>query len=362
MDKFITDKESRKSNDLLENSKNTLKKLSDNVFNISGLGTDNVIHPFSASDIANSYKVAIAITSEVKVYDDRLKQINNDNNLTDGQKSKAIDELKIETDKLYKNSQPPDIYNDSGNFSSLLSPYFYETLSQLKKTFKIDESQPGVSGVDQSMHYNDCWFEAALASLAQSDKGQKLIANMISLNKDGSYTVIFPGLPDKPINVTLDQVKNDDLANSCKWANILEEAAIRAYHHDARNGSVIDKGLSILTGKKALIKTLNLKNNDGVITNDINLAVKNGYPIVASTPTDDYLDSAGLMPNHVYSIVGINPGKNEIILRNPLGLTYNDNLKVGQTRNGIANLGGGEVVMPISTFKELFMSYSYVSG
>ena len=46
---------------------------------------------------------------------------------------------------------------------------------------------------------DDCFFSAALAGLAQSD--QWLIKEMITPNKNGTYTVTFPGAKNRPITV-----------------------------------------------------------------------------------------------------------------------------------------------------------------
>ena len=73
-----------------------------------------------------------------------------------------------------------------------------------------------MDGVTQ-LPYGDCFFEAALASLADTKQGQQLIKNMIKENKDGSYTVTFPGDPKHPIRVTAQDLKNSGTKDGATW-------------------------------------------------------------------------------------------------------------------------------------------------
>lgn len=76
------------------------------------------------------------------------------------------------------------------------------------------------SGVDQSS-VGDCFFDSALASLANSKQGQQTIRDMIRTNSDGSYTVTFPGDKSSPVTVTqkdlADNQKNGQVEDSATW-------------------------------------------------------------------------------------------------------------------------------------------------
>ena len=83
----------------------------------------------------------------------------------------------------------------------------------------------GAGGIDQGKH-NDCVFEATVAAVATTAKGQVAISQAILLNADYSYTVTFPGAPQRPIKVTQTDLKTTGVHDSATWADVLEAALI----------------------------------------------------------------------------------------------------------------------------------------
>jgi hypothetical protein len=64
----------------------------------------------------------------------------------------------------------------------------------------LDVTHVSATQVRQGLEINDCRLQARLASLVQQDPAA--IAKMIKSNRDGTFTVTFPGAPDRPQSVT----------------------------------------------------------------------------------------------------------------------------------------------------------------
>ncbi len=150
----------------------------------------------------------------------------------------------------------------------------------------------GISGKDVTQGgLYDCRFLSAVASLASSSRGRKLIFDMIRQNEDGSFTVTFPGDAGHRLNVTpLTETelrlyaRAEDRAtrqNRGQWLPVLEKAygQYRVEHMDvcdhclrfckhlifearptstpillgfaASYGSGDDRAVDLLTGKSA---------------------------------------------------------------------------------------------------------------
>lgn len=92
-----------------------------------------------------------------------------------------------------------------------------------KPNCKIDE--PFYQG-----QIGDCWFLATIAAIQRSPKGQEILNNMITDNKDGMYTVKFKGA-DEPITVLISELQErNDWSSGDLDARILEVAADKYYN------------------------------------------------------------------------------------------------------------------------------------
>ena len=77
----------------------------------------------------------------------------------------------------------------------------------------------GAAGIDQGK-YNDCVFEASVAAVATTARGQVAISQAIMQNSEGSFTVTFPGAPKSPIKVTQANLKTTGVKDSATWADV----------------------------------------------------------------------------------------------------------------------------------------------
>ncbi len=224
------------------------------------------------------------------------------------------------------------------------------------------------SGVDQSQ-LGDCWFETSLASVAKSYQGQLSIANMINKNKDGSYTVTFPGAKQNPINVTDKEIKDYALTNSAKWADIIEAAMIKLKPNDINLGGLTQNGIQLLTGKDSLGLILTPNAHKTYLTNlstFINNTIKLGEPLAA----DVQVTTNNGTFSHAFAIEAYDPKNDTITVRNPWGINLAGNIvnvgkinlpEVGQTINGVSNLGNGVLSMPLTTFNDNFTALYFIT-
>jgi hypothetical protein len=196
----------------------------------------------------------------------------------------------------------------------------------------------------------DCYFMAALASLAACDP--ELIRRSMKVNRDGTFTVTFAGAPNEPITVRpITDAELSLYADGGKegvWAAIMEkaygkycqESLFRRSPKNLDGGSTIQEGadgggrpervLQLLTGKsvdsdelhlttknetaKKLDEALNQKPHRAV-TAGINASVKQIFGKDYEYTEDDFA------MGHAYSIIGFVPGPNggTVVVRNPWG-------------------------------------------
>jgi len=251
------------------------------------------------------------------------------------------------------------------------------------------------SGVDQST-VGDCFFEAALASLASSPKGQEKIKDMIKTNKDGSFTVTFPGDKANPVTVTQKDLaantSNSQVADSGNWAKIIETGFLK-YDHAEQYGHGLnalqsegipnlgniaysDKALHLLTGQDVSTDAIGFTNIDNReitlgntsqenIKNAIENSLKSGEPITATTTAgfEKYLganSSGPLESSHVFSVTGYDAKTGMVTVRNPWGSNEGTALaKVGITKDGIKTLPDGQLEMSLNTFTSHFNSINF---
>lgn len=165
---------------------------------------------------------------------------------------------------------------------------------------------------------NDCYFLSTVESLLNKDP--KLISNMISENKDGSYTVKFAnGQPEK-VHLTDGAIAEFSLAkHNGAWLAILgmAEAQVRENNNTIKNdtplGNTIDLGrqtqaMSLFTG--ITYEALSSKGGDwnsGTMTHLLNSAFASKQPIGVSSS------------DHALAILGWDPKTQEVTIKNPWG-------------------------------------------
>jgi YD repeat-containing protein len=229
----------------------------------------------------------------------------------------------------------------SMSLTSELSTRLYRNPDDPLSSIKPDAVRQGSIG--------DCYFEAPLASLAHRDPA--MIKNMIRKNGDGTYTVTFPGSPDKP--VTFKEPTQAEMAVFNRgsqhgiWAAVMEKAYgayIEREGGESKDGTSKPAEKTVPTeaadggGQEGrVVKLLTGKEMDFYPTNgDINKmreeltrAFSDGQRrlVTAGTPSDAQGDHGktkdGFPTQHAYAILNFDPngpGGGQITVRNPWGL------------------------------------------
>lgn len=131
---------------------------------------------------------------------------------------------------------------------------------KLKPTLYGSDSEPETSIRPIAIrrgNLGDCFFLASLAALARTNPGA--IASMIEVNKDDSYTVIFPGGKDTGVRVPKPNVVELSLYGQYTrmgyWPCVMEQAYLMQLDGQEEN---IGQSLELLTGKTAQKEDLNL--------------------------------------------------------------------------------------------------------
>lgn len=195
----------------------------------------------------------------------------------------------------------------------------------------------------------NCYFEAGLAALAKSNP--EAIKNMIKDNKDGSYTVTFPGAPNEPITVKAPTEAELGLFNNSGknglWATVMEKAYgqyrdnhawIGSYtpQEAADGGGQPRKVLELLTGKDGKTLDIDTSKPDQAAAAKLLTEAFSTVPPKAVTATSSMEwkgffsggwntegnTADGFIRNHAFTITGFKPdgkGGGEVTIRNPWG-------------------------------------------
>ncbi|MBZ0187392.1 MAG: hypothetical protein K8F91_14190, partial [Candidatus Obscuribacterales bacterium] len=253
-------------------------------------------------------------------------------------------------------------------------------VSEFKPADAINPDSITPDAIDQA-HIADCFFEATLSSLANSEKGREKIKNMIEENADGSFTVRFPGAKDSPINVSKEDIKESGVNNNEKWADVLETAFLE-HTHGGKPWSDLFKqsGISPLAGVTTMREAAQLLTGNDVMTDqfaltdlvsgqltlghtskenvrrDLERALENGDTITAGANPSfaKYLggrDPGPVPDQHVYAVLGFDPETDTVRVRNPWGSMAGSPLSdENSTADGITHLGDGVLSMSMDTF------------
>ncbi|HEY9869612.1 MAG TPA: C2 family cysteine protease, partial [Candidatus Obscuribacterales bacterium] len=184
----------------------------------------------------------------------------------------------------------------------------------------------------------DCYFLGALAALAATAPGKEAIRAMIKDNGDGTYTVTFPGAPDKPVTVTAPT--DAELSRYARgsrhgtWPAVLEKAYGKYCnennidpHDGIQEGGDEKTGLEILTGGE-VDRDILLFTSKETTHQKLVEAVSDGRPVTAGIYSevgeplglsDGKTDNAGLPTAHLYTIQSYNPATRTLTIRNPWG-------------------------------------------
>jgi hypothetical protein len=190
----------------------------------------------------------------------------------------------------------------------------------------------------------NCYFIASLSSMAATQDGKEAIQKMIKDNRDGTYTVTFPGAPDEPITVT--RPTDSQLATYAKadnngiWAAVLEKA-FGQYSSESMfrrsifnpiesdipqensdGGALTDDALELLTGKRT--ESVDMS-NQARTEEELKQALSSGESVTLGRHGSiaefvGISDEDKEIPHgHKYSIIGYDAETKMVTVRNPWG-------------------------------------------
>ncbi len=193
----------------------------------------------------------------------------------------------------------------------------------------------------------DCFYLAAIASLAQNQPQE--LAKMIKDNKNGTFTVTFPGDASRP--VTVKRPNDAELAVYAKasengiWAPVLEkafmsylesnpEARKKALSEDdaaaggtGRNvlaeGGRVTFAMELLTGKSVSMIVPSGDTSGATVAENVSGNIERALPVVAAVAKGNaFAESLGLPTgyHHAYSVLGYDAKSGTYTIRNPYGV------------------------------------------
>jgi len=247
-----------------------------------------------------------------------------------------------------------------------------EVTKNTNRALFADEKNPlnsiKLEDVRQAFNPN-CYFYGAVGAVVASDPEK--VKDMIKDNKDGTYTVKFPGKDPETVKAPSDAelLLYPKPGQDGVWMWVLEKAYGQyCMKHDQTFRTIMrypdtpipqehtdgpglfDDGLKILTGKgtenvwnfdkekmAATLKELSSEKPPRAMTADASINVKTG--------------EGAPVWGHTYSVIGYNPADKTITLRNPWGHTI---------PKGAKNLEDGKFSMTLDQFCQYFSRISYV--
>ena len=238
--------------------------------------------------------------------------------------------------------------------------YSAESLAKAKKTdYKLFAAPNALDSIVPEAAtqggLGDCYFISALSSAASTEQGRRAIRDMIQENKDGTYTVTFPGAPDEPIRIT--RPTDAQLALYAKatehgiWAAVLEKAygeyssrsVLRRNEstlmpseipqENVGEGSCRADGLRMISpgGVNSYDFNFSLASDDE-LDKELTAATQSGRAITLNSNEflgEDTLtkygiiniDDKGVPRSHEFAVIGYDTQSKQLIIRNPWGRT-----------------------------------------
>lgn len=242
-------------------------------------------------------------------------------------------------------------------------------LSAHSKELFADAARPLESIRADAVRQGDvgnCFFQASVAALAQSNP--ELIRKMIKANGDNTFTVTFPGAPEKPLTVAKPSEAELAMYNRAgefgNWPAVLEKAyglylkqsrysgkgpqdagwTLAESSSNNGKGGLITDAMSLLTGADLSAMTVREKSREELANSlqksfgekSAAVAVGTAANLKGSTPD-------GFMYGHAYSVLGFKRdgrASGTVVVRDPRALA-----------DGIA---GGTVAISLETFQKNF--------
>lgn len=247
------------------------------------------------------------------------------------------------------------------------------TIAGAKRTLYADEANPKASIDHKAVvqaGIGNCYFFAALASLA--DCSPQSVVDMIKKQKDGSYSVTFPGSKSVRVTAPTDaelvlfpkptdqgtwvhvlekaygtQCMEDSLYLALRKLRGMEDTPIPQCHTDG--GSAMDAGLRVLTNK-SIGWSWSFKGPKS-LHDDLVDAFNRQAPVTADTGFSAKVEG-GPATQHVYSVLKYDAAKQILTIRNPWASGV-------PSLKGIVDKGDGVFETPLDVFAAYFSKISY---
>lgn len=212
----------------------------------------------------------------------------------------------------------------------------------------------------------DCYFLSSVSATARF--APESILKMIEDNKNGTYTVTFPGAPNNPITVAAptraEQAFFTKGSPEGFWPLVLEKAYGEFVQKNTHRDFILDADSVSLGGlPEKVLKLLSGFEVESYITEItpeaeveslLLEATRDKRPIVAGTDKGPIVDNNGLVGQHAYSVLDFDPSTKTVTLRNPYG--RQESVK---NDSGV-ELKGHTFQMPLADFCRCFSTLSIV--
>jgi hypothetical protein len=269
----------------------------------------------------------------------------------------------VALDKLpYENKVRDNI--DNSNFNNYIKILNSADLHGADGKLKLPQKASDIDYKDlQQGSTGDCYFLAALASLAQRQP-QKIV-DMIQDNKNGTYTIKFPA---KSVTINAPTDTELGLYGSGKaWVPIMEKGYAKLRNDKfiipRENPYDLIGGGSAVVGRAMQELTGNTRDTDMLLTTPkdttrqkLKNAVANNKLMVASINKEIFGKNEFNLPDgHVYTVLDYNSKTDKVKLRNPWGYTEASD-KSGNPLDGVDD---GIFELTLAQFDKTFSQISY---
>lgn len=216
----------------------------------------------------------------------------------------------------------------------------------------------------------DCYFLAAVASMARTPEGRQRIHDMIQDNHNGTFTVNFPGRDPVTVNAPSESelALYSNSGSDGMWLSVLEKAYAQSQNNSAVFSSEnpydeIGGGDSLAAGIEAMTGH-SVNTDDTAFTSESTLrsrltdALSHGRVVTAGI--NEYAWSSGTEDNglpqgHAYTVLSFDPTTDQVTLRNPWGHTE----PVDANGRPVDGTNDGTFTVSIAEFDRYFSDICY---
>ena len=239
-------------------------------------------------------------------------------------------------------------YKDRAAFLSFTSDQLKDKASGPVSLYG-GKAGPDIGSLQQGSE-GDCWLLAALSSMSPEK-----VKQMVRERKDGKYELHLPGRDPEIVDAPTEAERNFYASSNGIWACVIEKGVGQILEREKEhrcdnylqgrrvlNGGQGTQALEILTGVPAAVVAFNTETDrppvlwptpeikstepkpiDGkdpkLVGKMLTKAFADGRPVCVATRHMDNLQNPLSISGHEYSVVGYDPVKKLVTLRNPWG-------------------------------------------